>query len=710
MQPHPPAGLRNIAVGARIVRPLILEQKDSRTDGGGPPLRKTALLPSSGWGVVLLFALLLFLFVPEATIALAAVDLPGENVTASEIIEPDSNETAQDLSPGAVSVVRPEEMEGEMKNLPEMLDRIPGLHVIRARGRGGYTVASVRGSTSSQVSVYVDGVLTNLGSEAAVDLSSIPVENVERIEVYRGYIPARFGASSMGGVINIVTKRPEEKSTNASIGAGTYGLWRAALSHTDRLGSGYYFIGANYEASDGDFTYDNDNGTPYNPDDDYRTKRLNNDYSNAEFLFKWGNEDWQTRVSWVRNERDLPQPAAGADKPTSPTGARTEAEKWEFSVARRYRASESRKVDWGWRVEYLHQDAAFDDPNDTTGGYGEQHNRYKTDRYNIAADASWAVGENHFLELYAGYYDETLKPRGDIVNTLGGSEELTNHTFEASLQDSIALTKDGTLLLVPSLRWNQDDEDGKLTWQIALDKTLRGGWSLKGSHGTYARGPNLYERYGDGAMIRPNEDLKWESGTQWDIGFGWSGAMKRGLASAQFTYFARDSENLIEFVMSSPRYGVYQNVGKAYVQGLELEFSLEWENGWQLFGSGTWMRAEDRTPGSYRTDAPLPNRPEWEGLLRLSRNWNERLSSFVELQYTGENYYDLAGNVKIEDLLLANFGLGYDFPSGAKLTFGVDDIFDEGPNIGLASSSGPSRMAWYPLQGRTFYTNLSWTF
>ena len=49
------------------------------------------------------------------------------------------------LSPGTVSVVRPDKMQGEQKNLPELLKRVPGLHVVEAKGRGAYTVASVRG-------------------------------------------------------------------------------------------------------------------------------------------------------------------------------------------------------------------------------------------------------------------------------------------------------------------------------------------------------------------------------------------------------------------------------------------------------------------------------------------------------------------------------------------------------------------------------------
>ncbi|WP_233572762.1 TonB-dependent receptor, partial [Fretibacterium sp. OH1220_COT-178] len=105
-----------------------------------------------------------------------AVELPEERVVSVA-----ENEDTLLLSPGSVTVVRPQEMRGEQKNLPELLKQVPGLHVVETKGRGAYTVASIRGSSAAQVAVYVDGVLMNLGSEAAVDLSTIPVENVERI-------------------------------------------------------------------------------------------------------------------------------------------------------------------------------------------------------------------------------------------------------------------------------------------------------------------------------------------------------------------------------------------------------------------------------------------------------------------------------------------------------------------------------------------------
>ena len=99
------------------------------------------------------------------------------------------------LSPGSVSVVEPDDFKGEQKNLAELLDQVPGLFVHRATGSGQYTTVSMRGSTAAQVNIYVDGVLQNLGNDIAVDISLIPLSQVARVEVYRGYVPVRFAGA-----------------------------------------------------------------------------------------------------------------------------------------------------------------------------------------------------------------------------------------------------------------------------------------------------------------------------------------------------------------------------------------------------------------------------------------------------------------------------------------------------------------------------------
>lgn len=633
-----------------------------------------------------------------------------------EVVAESAEEDTRLLSPGAVSVIRPEEMKGEQKNLPELLKRIPGLHIIETRGRGSYTVASIRGSTSAQVSVYVDGVLMNLASESSVDLSTIPIDNVDRIEVYRGYVPVKFAGASMGGVINIITKKPDKTSGKISVGVGSYGRYEGTLSTQMPLGDGFLLFGANYETSDGDFEYWNDAGTQYTSKDDYKATRHNNGYTNQDYLLKWNNNDWQLRASWKRNDRELPRGASGADDPRVPItllSGNLNTEQSSFSVGRRFKSG---NMDWGIRLDYLHQFKEYDNPfaAGAVGGGGEYHNEYRTNRFGVVLDAAMPLGENHMLEFYGDYSNEKLDIEGDILTAFtdwdNPIEGFRREAWNLQLQDTINLSKDNSFWITPIVRYNTMDDESEFSWGIALAKQLNSEWLLKMTGGTYNRAPNLYEQYGDGATIRPNPELTWEKGTQIDFSAEYKGKIKTADISAAATLFWRDSDNLIEFEMMTPRYGRYVNVGKAEVYGLEFEGVVKMDL-WKFFLSATYMKTENKSE-SFRNGSELPNRPEFEGLFRVDREIRrDRLSAFAELYYCGRNYFDTAENVEMDSFFTAGLGITYKFDDAVSLTVGVDDLFDDTKDIMLrATSAGPTRMLWFPQQGRTFYATLRWIF
>ena len=207
--------------------------------------------------------------------ALSASDAP-EFELAGITVEAKRPDWESKLSPGTVTVIRPEEYKGEQKDLPDLLKMVPGVHVREVNGKGQYTVVNVRGSTAAQVGVFVDGVMTNLGGDAAVDISTIPVKNVERIEVYRGYIPARFGGTFIGGVINVVTKKPTKANISAELGKASFGGKSASLEVVSPLASGSLLVGLNYEAAKGDFPYHN-----YSMDSDIARASYRKDYEDA---------------------------------------------------------------------------------------------------------------------------------------------------------------------------------------------------------------------------------------------------------------------------------------------------------------------------------------------------------------------------------------------------------------------------------------------
>ncbi|MEG1825363.1 MAG: TonB-dependent receptor [Cloacibacillus sp.] len=637
-----------------------------------------------------------------------AVDLPPE------VISSDSG-SPMVLSPGAVTVVMPGERSGEQKNLPDLLEEVPGLQIIRLQGRHGYAVASIRGSTSAQVAVYVDGILANLQSEAAVDLSAIPVDTIERIEVYRGYIPARFGAQAMGGVINIITKMPAKPETRLSFGAGSFGRYKGILSHAARLGDGKFFGSFTRESYRGDFKYWNDNGTPYNDTDDYEAERRDNGFEKADLLLKWENENWRARASWVKNDRDLALEAPGIDRPygLQRPGAILDTEKWDLSLGRRQKSGD---VDWGWKTIYTHQTKDYDSRRGTApsiiGGAYVTESKYKTERIGAAGDAAWRIGERHYIEVLAEFYEERLDVRGDMLYTyLNGKDRYRSRNWSGSLQDTISLDGGGTFLATPSVRWFSQDDTSHATWQIALSKAFSPAWTLRSTFGTYARAPNMYERYGDGAFILPAKgDLEWETGKQFDIGAAWHGVSGETQIKASLTGFWRESDNLIEFDMESPAYGRYKNIAKAKVKGVELETELESEL-WKLTLSGTWIRGTNETPndsGSVRYyGKTLPNRPEWSGKARLTRKF-ERGQLFAEVQYIGENYADSSQKVLFDARTICGAGVKYKLSPVSTIIAGVDDIFNQADDWRMRPDglNGPVRMLWYPVEGRTFYVTL----
>lgn len=209
-------------------------------------------------------AVMIAVSMPASWLAVRAAEIPAAPAEddmafrmAGVTVEAKRPDWESKLSPGTVTVIRPEEFKGEQKDLADFLKMVPGVHVREVNGKGQYTVVTVRGSTAAQVGVFVDGILTNLGGDAAVDISTIPVKNVERIEVYRGYIPARFGGTFIGGVVNIVTKRPAKADISAEIGKSSFGGKSASLEVMSPLGNGSLMVGLNHETAKGDFPYKN---------------------------------------------------------------------------------------------------------------------------------------------------------------------------------------------------------------------------------------------------------------------------------------------------------------------------------------------------------------------------------------------------------------------------------------------------------------------
>lgn len=372
------------------------------------------------------------------------------------------------LSPGAVSVIYPDDTKGEHKSMPDLLDQVPGVFVRRVNGTGQYTTASIRGSAPSQVNIYVDGVPYNISGESAADISTIPVSNIERIEVYRGTVPARFSGSPLGGAINIVTKRAKSLSGTISGGIRSFGGWQTSGNLNLPLLGGSLLLGADAEGSKGDFDYiyyafdqvrntrfgtgaDGLPNTPFSIYDaiagkrvssgayDYPTRRTrqNNGFERYNGLARWTDDHFSIKYSFTSLRRFMPQGAGYANDYTSDLPAwsypnvpadvlaptTTDIIKTTITNPRRRQVQQQHDVALGWQDRFgaLELSAALNfsdrtqnyDNLDLTGlaTLGAYWTRFHTQRYGGQVDLAYTLGSSPVtqrLELHAQASQETM--------------------------------------------------------------------------------------------------------------------------------------------------------------------------------------------------------------------------------------------------------------------------------------------------------------
>ena len=104
-----------------------------------------------------------------------------------------------------VSVLGARQLEGTTTSINDALARTAGITVRSTGGVGSASRISVRGLEGKRMGVYIDEAAIGQLSDY-VSLNDIPTDMIERIEIYKGIVPYRFGGSALGGAVNVVTK------------------------------------------------------------------------------------------------------------------------------------------------------------------------------------------------------------------------------------------------------------------------------------------------------------------------------------------------------------------------------------------------------------------------------------------------------------------------------------------------------------------------
>ncbi len=161
----------------------------------------------------------------------------------------------------ATTVITRDEIDkSDAADLAEVLGDVPGVYVRESGPSGGKTLISIRGSEAKHVLILMDGQRLTGSGNGDADVSTIPIEMVEKIEVYRGGESARYGTDAVGGVINIVTVASGSASHTEAQTEDSWGKWktnsyRVSLRDPVRMNGVTSRLAYSFHRTDGDYDY-----------------------------------------------------------------------------------------------------------------------------------------------------------------------------------------------------------------------------------------------------------------------------------------------------------------------------------------------------------------------------------------------------------------------------------------------------------------------
>lgn len=153
-----------------------------------------------------------------------------------------------------ISVISMDQLKGTVTSVSDVLTKTVGVTIRSSGGVGASSRLSVRGLEGKRIGFFINEVPLNDQSDF-VDLNDIPVDMIDRIEIYKGVVPAKFGGSSMGGAVNIVLREYPERYADMSYSLESFNTHKVqAVVKRNLEEKGFTFgVGGQYTYSDNDY-------------------------------------------------------------------------------------------------------------------------------------------------------------------------------------------------------------------------------------------------------------------------------------------------------------------------------------------------------------------------------------------------------------------------------------------------------------------------
>ncbi|MFH1227785.1 MAG: TonB-dependent receptor [Planctomycetota bacterium] len=553
---------------------------------------------------------------------------------------------------------------------------VSGNRPVNLRGTGGY---------GERTLVLVDGIPQNNPYNGWVEWSQISKESIERIEIMRGPASALYGSSAMGGVINIVTKKPSQpRQTVLEQTSGSMNTLLSKLAQSGKSGKFSYCLNGEYEQTDGYIgtdprkSYDTERFRKEGRISSRLTYELDKDSEvslgflhyyakkggGREFMYGYNDND-HVWLNWSRDVGSVKWLAT----------LKSNHDKWTNLY------DGSSPYNYLYRKETIPASGAggsiqstINLPGRQTMVLGIDYDRNGIDiknKYYTVVRTGGAKGTQTLTALFLN--DEISFLDGRLIADLGGRYDLIK-SYDGENWDTNPAPLQPYANDFRSHDWSRFSPKGGLVYHLSKITTL------KTSIGTGFRAPSLYELYTPytrGALsIEANPQLKPEKILSYD-----AGVEHRFMDDllGKLTIYQSNAGDYIDYFTITPTNWKRDNVTEVKIQGIETSLEFRFAKEWTAVSGYTYNKSQIM---EYTTDPTvennyLANTPR--NIFRYSINYsNPELFEFQAVyNYNGKRYDNNQNTAKLNSYSTFNISLARQFGKHSRFSLDVQNLFDK---------------------------------
>lgn len=505
-----------------------------------------------------------------------------------------------------MSVISMQQLQGTVSNVQDVLSKTVGVTIRNTGGVGSSSRVSVRGLEGKRIGFFIDGSPMNDNSDF-IDINGIPVDMIDRIEIYKGVVPARFGGSSVGGAVNIVIREYPPKYLDASYSIESFNTHKLSLVTKRNIATkGLEFGGGGF------YTYSDNNYKMESPFEEGLIIKRNHDkfkklaVAGSLKARKWWFDLVEFEPVFIHTFKEIQGIEYNIEKAHTYSDAFIFANKLEKENFLTEGLDMESNLAYAYTVFHMVDTAAYRYNWDGTtypavseygGEIGKWASNARNEKHTIThkLHLNYVINNNHSINLNSLFSFASGHPKDDLKNKVVGYK--TN--FRSTMASWIAglgydFRTDNDIFLnsfnvkyymygmnthMSSIMSSEAEKVDMLKRDFGISNALRYRFTPdfmgKLSVGYDVRLPAESELLGDGYTVAPSGNLLPERNTSVNLGFllDRTGKDASNLQVEVNTFYGY-LENMIRFTGGYLQ-SQYQNFGKMRTLGVEVEVKAD---------------------------------------------------------------------------------------------------------------------------------------